>query len=258
MLHEDAIRRMPLVKQFLFSAASASWAFCSPSPAMAVGLTERLAARDSSKLIKPILNMPPGRTLYPEWLNGEWRASIAFDGYELPPCGISREELFSQPTIPGFQKLSVASIPDVGSSWSCRLRYVKPDPTQKAVFEDRAYNLRSITNGCLGYDAIDRVEYEPTSLEYNKGPNRISLVFKQGRTPNAERIELFANSREWETLAGADIFVCSESIRQVTFGASKVAGVARQVSTEYAHYFTFRRFNDQEVPAFFVCLARTS
>ena len=78
-------------------------------------------------------------------------------------------------------------------------------------------------------------------------PNRLKLVFASGLTTNAERIELFANSRETEAPSD-DLFLMSEYLRQVTFSAS-LTGVPRQVSGEYCHFYTFKRTSETSVSA---------
>ena len=75
-------------------------------------------------------------------------------------------------------------------------------------------------------------------------PNRIKLVFAPGLTVNAERIELFLNSRETEE-PSPDLFYLSESVRQVTFSA----GQRRQLVGEYAHFWSFRRVSETRVDA---------
>jgi hypothetical protein len=166
----------------------------------------------------------------PPRLLGTWRATLSFDGYELPAKDLlSREEIFAEPTVPGLQKCSVALIPDVGKEGvHFEMRWVRGK--DGAVREDRAANLRSAIAGGLGYDAIERVEYKADPMLPNPfgiNPNRLSLVFVPGRTLNAERVEIFANARDWEA-AAPDVFLESEYVRQVTFSSSRT-GVPRQV-----------------------------
>lgn len=80
---------------------------------------------------------------------------------------------------------------------------------------------------------------------FGVNPNRMAIIFASGLTLNAERIELFVNSRETQEVS-SNLFLMSESVRQVTFSASRTS-VARQVSGEYAHYFTFKRLADGSV-----------
>lgn len=166
----------------------------------------------------------------PPRLLGTWRATLSFDGYELPAKDLlSREEIFAEPTVPGLQKCSVALIPDVGKEGvQFQMRWVREKGG--AVREDRATNLRSAIAGGLGYDAIERVEYKADPMlpnPFGVNPNRLSLIFVPGRTLNAERIEIFANAREWEA-PSPDMFLESEYVRQVTFSSSRT-GVPRQV-----------------------------
>ena len=56
----------------------------------------------------------PRAQAYPDWLEGEWRATIDFAGYEFPSAVVTREAVAREATTPGFQKLSLAYAPDVG------------------------------------------------------------------------------------------------------------------------------------------------
>jgi len=78
------------------------------------------------------------------------------------------------------------------------------------------------------------VEYEPT-----RDANRTTVNIKPGASPNAERIELFANARESETRRTDGTFFASEASRQVTLGYGRDFGTARVVNTDYQHVWTF-------------------
>ncbi|KAL1520735.1 hypothetical protein AB1Y20_022303 [Prymnesium parvum] len=213
-----------------------------------VPLSERLRSRDAAALSKTAFNFAPPEAIFPSWLAGEWHASLSFDGYELPVKDlVSREALFAEPTVPGFQKCSIAFLPDVGREGvAFPMRWA--EDAAGAVREDRAANLRAAIRGGLGYDAVERVEYKEDPMipnPFGVNPNRLAIVFASGLTLNAERIELFVNSRETQEVS-SDLFLMSESVRQVTFSASRTS-VARQVSGEYAHYFTFKRLADGSV-----------
>jgi len=237
-------------------------------PRAAVGgpplsLKARLDAQDTRLLTKPQGMAAPAEAVYPSWLDGEWRASVSFAGYELPAKDlIPRNELFAEAKVPGFQKLSVALLPDIGKSLgesgpaNFPMRWFKD--ANGLVREDREANFRSAVKGGLGYDAIERVDYKvdpnnPFGLGSNTGnPNRLKLVFAPGLTPNAERIELFINARETEQPEGRDdLFYMSESMRQVTFSA----GQSRQINYEYAHFFSFRRLSDTRVQGVIITAA---
>lgn len=110
--------------------------------------------------------------------------------------------------------------------------------------EDRQYNLAQTIDAHLGYDAVEDVVYDSSR------PNRISVVFRKSRTRNAERVELFCNARESETVTREDgvvVFLCSEYMRQVTFSLSQEFGVARQVVGNYAHFWTWRDLGQGDV-----------
>jgi hypothetical protein len=86
------------------------------------------------------------------------------------------------------------------------------------------------------------VIYNPT-----QNPNRLSIEFVPYRTINAERIELFCNAREQSNSPDDDsLFCCAEYVRQVTFGTGSTVGVPRQVSTNYANFYTYQRTTNDD------------
>ena len=215
-------------------ALSAGLALLDPSPALASSalLSERLERKDLSK---PVFNKArPGPQRYPDWLEGTWRCTATFAGFEFPSKTMSKSALIKEPTIPGFQKLSLVYVPDVGTSdVSYDVRFAKFEGIE-GVLEDRAFNLKSIVNSYLGKDAVESVEYEPT-----RDANRTTVNIRPGASPYAERIELFCNARESETRASDRTFFASEASRQVTLGYGKDFGTARVVNTDYQHVWTF-------------------
>ena len=215
-------------------ALAAGLALLDPSPALASSalLSERLERKDLSK---PVFNKArPGPQRYPDWLEGTWRCTATFAGFEFPSKTMSKSALIKEPTIPGFQKLSLVYVPDVGTSdVSYDVRFAKFEGIE-GVLEDRAFNLKSIVNAYLGKDAVEAVEYEPT-----RDANRTTVNIRPGASPNAERIELFCNARESETRASDRTFFAAEASRQVTLGYGKDFGTARVVNTDYQHVWTF-------------------
>lgn len=236
----DALRRSsytslattsPLFQQSLLSPPEHA------SAASSTGLANKLSQRDPSLLKNSVFNIPPSPQTYPEFLHGEWDVTMKFRGFLFPSTTIPKEKIVSNVAIPGFQKLSIATIGDVGREVTTYQMSI--DKVTK--LEDRKVSLSSSINGHLGYDAVRDVIYDPKD-----NPNRISIDFIRQRTRNANRIELFCNARESELVPAESsasdrtTFVCSEYIRQVTFGLSQEFGVARQVSGNYAHFWTWR------------------
>ena len=203
-------------------------------------LSKRLERKDLSK---PVFNASrPKAQTYPEWLEGEWMATADFAGYSFPSKTMNPKLLVKEPTIPGFQKLSLVYLPDVGSN---QVRY----PVRFArrslggpVYEDRAFNLDAVVTGYLNQGVgptmvtkvVDGVEYDP-----EKDPNRTTVRLTKGASVNAERIELFANARESETRESDGVFFCAEAVRQVTLGYGREYGTARVINTDYQHVWTF-------------------
>ena len=236
----DSRRTTMLSRQVVLTGAAAAIASAGISPAAASGLKAKLDAQDSKLLTKPSGLGAPAEASFPSWLEGEWRGSLSFAGYELPAKDqIARDDLFREVNVPGFAKCSIAFLPDVGkegvSLTNPPMRWVR-DEASGLVREDRVANLRSATRGGLGYDALDRIDYktDPNNsfgLGSNTGnPNRIKLVFAPGLTKNAERIELFFNSRETEAPSD-DLFYVAESIRQVTFSNGQTRQVRARAVT---------------------------
>ena len=163
---------------------------------------------------------------------------MKFAGYLFPSKILGKDQVTSNVNIPGFQKCSIAAIADVGRD----LTDYRMKIFEETGLEDRVSTFESTTNAHLGYTAVNKVTYDPTS------PNRVSIEFVKNRTRNAERIELFCNARESELVPNPfpgkeelSIYVASEYIRQVTFSLSQEFGVARQVVGNYAHFWTWKQ-----------------
>jgi len=190
---------------------------------------------------------PPAEARYPDWLEGEWSVEQAFAGYEMPNKDyIPRDVLMAEADVPGFKKLSIASLPDVGKE-GVRFTMRWARDAEGIVREDRTANLNSAIRGGLGYDAIDYIDYKTDQgnpgglLGSNAGnPNRLKLVFAPGLTKNADRIELFVNAREAEA-PSEDLFYTSEALKQVTFSPR------RSINGEYAHFISYRRVSPTAV-----------
>jgi len=220
-------------------ALLSTW-LASTSKSDASDLLKRLEKRDPEALSKPlmpsIVAIPVPQQVYPDWLEGTWDVSCKFSGYLLPVKQLSKEQIMRDVEIPGFQKLSIALLPDVGSSASFQ-KFFRRRADGKVV-EDRTASFTSL---------IDSYAGSPTVKSVTCTNDRDSVEFIPRKTRNAERIELFSSSRDSE--AAGDIFVCSDYVRQVTYSLSKQFGVARQVVGEYQHFWTFRRKADTEVTA---------
>lgn len=212
------------------SAASMSTVLLAPQPVYAAGLAAKLASRDPSALSNSVFNVPPAAQVYPDFMRGTWDVQIKFGGFLFPSTKISKERITQNVLIPGFQKCSIAAICDVGKDSSYEM-VINPS----TGLEDRVSTLTSQIRGFLGYDAVREILYNPKS-----NPNRISIDFVEYQTKNAERIELFCNARDSEFVEETGVFVCSECIRQVTFGTGSDVGIPRQVVGNYAHFSTWR------------------
>lgn len=199
--------------------------------APASGLAAKLASRDPNALSNSVFNIPPSVQVYPEFMYGTWDMRCKFGGFLFPSTKIAKSRLTQNVLIPGFQKCSIAALCDVGKDDTAFQLTIDP----KTGWEDRSSTLTSQIKGFLGYDAVKEVIYNPKT-----NPNRLSIDFVDYRTKNAERIELFCNARESEYVKETNVFVCSEYIRQVTFGTGSEVGIPRQVGGNYAHFWTWR------------------
>jgi hypothetical protein len=216
------------------------------SNAAAAGLAAKLSERDPSVLKNSVFNIPPSTQTYPSFLQGNWDITMKYRGFIFPSTNIAKEKLIKNYDIPGFQKLSIAMVGDVGRE---ETKY-KLNIDDSSMIEDRKLTMKTSIDGHLGYDAVREVIYDA-----KENPNRISIDFIPQRTRNANRIELFCNARESELVSvpsksdgvPRNIFVCSEYIRQVTFGLSQEFGVARQVVGNYAHFYTWRETDNKDI-----------
>lgn len=195
----------------------------------------KLRRRDWSQLSKPLLPsvvaLPLNTQTFPEWLEGTWQASTEFAGFELPVKKLKKETLMKDKSIPGFQKLSLAQIPDVGAPGRFEMRFIKR--ADGSVVEDKPYNLQSMIDNGLGRVQAVKAVTCPAA-------DRCSVSFVPGATRNAEQIELFFNARESEAPGADGTFAFAEFTRQVTYSLSTTMGVARQEVGEYQVFWTLR------------------
>jgi hypothetical protein len=227
--------RRRVLRKILILMACAVADVLSPRAAAADGLLAKLQKRDWKQLAKPLLPsvvaLPITELSFPPWLAGTWQVSSTFAGFELPVKKLSKKTLMSDKAIPGFEKLSIVQVPDVGAKGSFTLRFNRrPDGV---VVEDKQYNLASMINNALGQKAVEAVTC-PSG-------DRCSIEFGAGATRNAEQIELFYNSRESDLSDDGNIIVYSEYLRQVTYSLSTTMGVARQEVGEYQHFWMFKK-----------------
>jgi len=213
-----------------------------PREAVAESLAAKLSKRDAAALKNSVFNIPPSAQIYPSFMKGNWDVSLKFAGYLFPSKTINKDDIVKNVNVPGFQKCSIATIADVG-----RDNTIFRLAINNNGLEDRFQTLSTSINAHLGYKAVEKVIYDPTT-----NPNRIGIEFVKNRTRNAERIELFCNARESELVKNPiqdnlNIFVCSEYVRQVTFGLSQEFGVAREVIGNYAHFWTWKETEDPNV-----------
>ena len=190
-------------------AALALAAFCAAPASAAESLRDALAARDANRLTKPFYNVPPGPTTFPDWLEGRWRCSATFQGFQFPNEKISKQRVVAETDLPGFTKLSIARFGDVGrEKTDFELNFVKRGGN---VIEDYGNNVANALSAHVDKpDLVKSVAWDAAN------PNRMTMTLAEGGR-NGERIEIFVNSRRSEALEG-DIFLNSESIRQMTLG----------------------------------------
>jgi len=205
---------------------------------IAISLRDELAARNALLLKRSLFNTAPRAVDYPAWLEGRWRCSEVFAGFEFP-ARVPKEEVVADTNLAGFTKLSIVRFADIGRKSTTSYEIIFAD-SGGVVVEDVAANLKSsIAAHTDGREVVESVEYASSS-----NPNRLTLRLKPG-SRNGERVELFVNGRRSEVISD-DVFISSELIRQVTLGKPTLQnpGVAKMVIGEYQHYFTWRRVGD--------------
>ena len=149
---------------------------------------------DYTAFQKKLFQKPPGLLAYPAWMEGEWQVGCNFIGADFPASAtkaspyVPKDRIVSDTGLPGFRRLSIAMVPDVGKDHAFRMRFVSKDGGR--VEEDKPYNLKQALESELGKAAVTTIEYNP-----DKNPNRASLNLLPGASPNAQRIELFWNAR---------------------------------------------------------------
>jgi hypothetical protein len=210
-----------------------------PPTSLAVRLAQR---NNAAGLPNRLFNLPPKAQVFPVWLRGDWRIATDFAGFAFPSSRIDKQRLILNTNVPGFSKCSIAATSDIGRTGTFTYNW---SVDKASGWECRVTNLRAQVDAYLGYPAVSRVDYDAT-----RNPNRQSIDFVDYRTTNAERIELFDNARESQEYimasttndaSPAQVFVCAEYVRQVTFGTGSTVGVPRQAVTNYAHFWTFQR-----------------
>eukprot|EP00467_Chlorarachnion_reptans_P023909 CAMPEP_0114503392 /NCGR_PEP_ID=MMETSP0109-20121206/9622_1 /TAXON_ID=29199 /ORGANISM="Chlorarachnion reptans, Strain CCCM449" /LENGTH=321 /DNA_ID=CAMNT_0001681415 /DNA_START=353 /DNA_END=1318 /DNA_ORIENTATION=+ len=205
-------------------------------------LQERL---ETKSLEKSVFNRVPGEQEYPNWMEGTWKARTTFAGYEFP-SRIPKEQLVRDVSIPGFQKLSVAYIPDIGSDHDYSLRYIR-DPITKKIIADTPSNLKSIIDSYTSNpDSVKSVQYD------RKNPNRCTIELQQEVTRNAQRIELFTNARESQLTTTKErqdpLFITSETIRQVNLGYGEYKR-SKELVLDYQLVYTFTKVDAGHINA---------
>lgn len=174
---------------------------------------------DYAAFQKKLFQKPPGLLAYPAWMEGEWQVNCKFIGADFPSSAtkaspyVPKERIVSDTGLPGFRRLSIAMVPDVGKDHAFRMKFAAKDGGR--VEEDKVFNLKNALESELGKAAVTVIEYNP-----DKNPNRASLNLLPGASPNAQRIELFWNARSVlpspDASNSSDSFRFVEDIRQVS------------------------------------------
>jgi hypothetical protein len=237
-LSDNGISRRDWASTVAAGSSAGALLLSSPPPAHAASgsLAAKLAKRDPSVLSNSIFNVPPTAQVYPEFMRGSWNIQCKFGGFLFPSTKISRQRVTQNVQIPGFQKCSIAALCDVGKDVDYQMKI-----DLDSGLEDRVVTLENQINAHLGYEAVKDILYNP-----KQNPNRLSVQFVPYKTKNAERMELFFNARESELVAETGVFVCSEYLRQVTFGTGSEVGIPRQAVGNYAHFWTWRQPNPED------------
>jgi len=210
-----------------------------PPPALASSapLWERV---ERGALDKALFASTPAQQTFPDFLEGEWKCETRFSGYSFPSATVSKERLVRDTSVPGFLKLSIASLADVGAGAEHTLRFLRR--ADGAVVADTAANLASAVDGFLRAPAVQAVDV-------SEGTNRVTVTLKPRATNNAERLELYVNARESGLRPSDGAFLALEQTRQVALGYSTQYGAPRVAVTDYAQAWTFAQAADGSVSA---------
>jgi len=188
---------------------------------------------ERGQLDKAFFQTPPSVQAFPDWLEGEWNVILKFASFSFPSEKISKARLAADRDVPGFLRLSIAPLADVGSGGVYRQRWMRS--ARGEVIEDRSHNLAASINGLLAKQVVDLVDYSPAA------PNRITVRLIPGASNNAERLELYVNARESTAPADNTRFAASECVRQVALGYSTQYNAPRVAVTDYTTSAVYRR-----------------
>lgn len=187
-LVKDAAALLP------FLGAALAWGpLQAPQPAVAAKHTV-----DYSAFKKSLFQVPPKELTYPAWMEGEWNTKAKFIAADFPSSSstkaspyVPKDKIVNDVGLPGFKRLSICMVPDVGKDHAFRMRFARAENEAGAsVKEDKAFNLKQSLESELGKAAVVSIDYAP-----GKNPNRASLALLPNVSPNAQRIELFWNAR---------------------------------------------------------------
>ena len=196
---------------------------------------------DAKSLDKPLFNVPPSQQIFPDWLDGTWDCTTQFAGYSFPSTRIDKNRLVKDTSVPGFLKLSILQLADVGAGGQHQLRFSRR--ADGAVVEDKAFNLTSMVDALLRGPVVQSVDYEPAREQ-----NRVTLRLVPGSTNNAERVELYFNARESD-IRPDGVFYALESVRQVALGYSRQFNAPRVAVTDYSIAWSFQRKDADTIQA---------
>ena len=176
---------------------------------------------------KSLFNRPPGVLIYPDYFDGTWATTFQFSDAKFTDQ-LTMKELSSDVNVAGFRKYGVAYMPDIGSSFTCGLRYTKKSGS---VLEDREFNLRGILQSATQGTA-DEIEYD-----YKKDANRCSVKYHDAKGSGKQ--EMFTNFRYHDTPPDGS-FHTIENIRQSTV-RTKFQQRASQTIVDYGLEWTYLR-----------------
>lgn len=228
-----------------------------PEPAAAAGGH----AIDYGLFKKSLFNKPPGLLQFPGWMEGEWDAAFQFVGADFPSSvgsasgggnSIPKDRITADTTLPGFRRLSIAMVPDVGKPHRFRLRFQRrEDDGGERVEEDRAFNLKAALESELGKGAVASINYDGA-----KNPNRLTVNLLPQAAVNAQKIELFGNARFALPVAageeGLAAFRYVEDLRQVSI-SSRLAETT--TIGDYRHVWELYRQENGDIKGFLSTVA---
>jgi hypothetical protein len=156
-------------------------------------------AKSILNTISPVatFNVPSDDFWYPPFMIGNWKMVLKFNKAEFDskmPVDAAKDHL------PGFEKYSIAFLPEVGEDISCNHRFVQIDSHPR---EDHPYNIRQLITALSPSTVIDSAAYNfRKAPDWFHSPANHWTIKYHDQTGKGE-IELLTKKRNIDVFAGS-------------------------------------------------------